>query len=156
MVSRSERRYPNPGSSERVFLSLLKKHGIPVGDYHLPAWVETAEGLQELLRSLFLVTPPTALILGEPSLAIGAWQFCSEQGLKVPRDVSLISMASDRSLDWCFPAVTCVNFDSDFVIQRIRNWAGNVAAGRADFEQSNIVATLEAGGTVGPALLDSK
>lgn len=65
LVVRRERRLPEPGRAERAFLEELQARGVPVGAFNLPDWEATRAGFHELLRSLFQVTPPTALIIDE-------------------------------------------------------------------------------------------
>ena len=60
---REDRRKPTPGFLERLFLDELEKHGIHTGAYHLPDWKDSAEGLQDLLNSLFRHTSPTAMLI---------------------------------------------------------------------------------------------
>lgn len=151
-ICRSERRLPNPGRSERLFLTMLDKNEIPVGDFNLPSWEETPEGLQELLCALFSVTPPTALIVDEPLYLMAVLQFLSEKGLQAPKDVSLFCLSADSCLDWCRPSVACIRWETGPIIRRVLRWANNVANRQEDFEQIDIPAILGTGGTIGPVL----
>ena len=151
MICRSERRKPGPGKSEQAFLDELAAQGITTGRYNLPDWEETREGLQELLASLFRVTPPTALIVGEGSLFIATQQFLARQRLRVPESVSLICMDTDPGFNWCLPAIAHIRWESGSIVRRIVHWAATVSRGGRDIRQTLTQAELIPGGTVGPA-----
>ena len=150
-ICRSERRFPDPGQSERMFLELLRQNDIPVGEYNLPDWEETAEGYHELLVSLFRVTPPTAIIVDEPNLLLATYQFLAELGLRVPEDVSLVSVNSDSFFHWCYPTVSSIHWDAGSVVRRAVKWASNVANGKEDLEQTSTPAQFVMGGTIAQA-----
>ena len=151
-ICRIERRKPTPGQLERKFLKVLTHANIPTGDYNLPDWEETAEGLQELLKSLFQVTPPTALIVDEASMLFGILQFLGEHGLQSPRDVSLLCIERDPKFDWCQTSVACLDWDIAMAIRRIVKWTENVGNGISDLRRSSTPAKFVNGGTIGPAL----
>lgn len=149
-VVRRVRRLPALGRSERAFLDELKARGVPVGEYNLPEWEENTEGLQELLRSLFRVTPPTALIIDEAPLFAATQQFLAGRGIRVPQQVSLVCTDADPSFTWCMPAISHIRWDSAPVIRRIVRWADGVSRGKKDLRQTFTPAEFVIGGTVGP------
>jgi len=152
LLCMGERRHPEPGASERAFLDTLEGHGIRTGSYNLPEWEESPAGLQTALDSLFQVSPPTALILGDSSTMYApVQQFLNRRGLRVPEDVSLVLTESMTDLAWCHPSVAHVMWDTRLVIRRIVRWAANVSRGKADVQQSLTPARFLEGGTVGPA-----
>lgn len=150
MLCHEERRVPEPGRTERAFLQELNAGGVLVGDYNLPVWDETVAGLQALLRSLFRVTPPTAMIIDTAPLFTAVQQFLAGRGLRVPRHVSLICTDADPTFVWCSPAVSHIRWDPDPVIRRVVRWAATVSTGRRDVKQSFTAAEFIRGGTIGP------
>ena len=151
MICRSERRKPNPGMTERILLQELTANRIPTSDYNLPDWEETKEGYHSLLSSLFRVTPPTAILLGDEAFFIATQQFFAKRGLRVPEQVSLLCIDSGSSFDWCMPTIAHIRWESAPVIRRIIQWATNVSKGRVDKKQTNTPAEFIPGGTLGPA-----
>ena len=151
LLARHMRRRPEPGRSERAFLGELEAHNIPFGDFNLPDWEETKEGYQELLSSLFRVTPPTALIIEEAPFFIATQQFLARVGLGVPEDVSLICADPDPAFSWCEPTVAHIRWDSRPVVRRLVRWAATVSRGGRDVRQDFVPAEFVEGGTVGPA-----
>ncbi len=145
-----ERRNPKPGASEQTFLDCLESHGIQTGAFNLPDWEGSLEGLQEILDSLFQLTPPTALILASPILYAAVFQFLARRGLRVPEDVSLISTDHHPELAWCDPPVSHIAWDTRPVVRRIVRWAGNISRGKRDVRQTLTPATFVEGGTIGP------
>lgn len=150
LMVRVVRRYPEPGTAERVFLGELAAHGIAPGRYHLPDWEESVTGFHARLESLFRVTPPTAMIIDEAPFFVAALQFCASRGLRVPQDVSLVCTDADPSFDWCQPSVAHIRWDSGPVVRRILRWARNVSRGRQDLRQTFTTAEFVPGGTIGP------
>ena len=151
LLTRRERRVPNPGPSERAFLDALTAHGIPAGDFNLPDWEETREGFQELLGSLFRVTPPTALIIQEAPFFVATLQFLGARGIRVPEEVSLVCTDPDPAFAWCTPPIAQIRWDTRLAVRRIVRWAANVSRGRRDVQQTSGAAEFVEGGTTGPA-----
>lgn len=149
LLTRPERRVPEPGRAERSFLEQLEMSGIQISSYNLPDWEGTAEGFQQCLVSLFEKTPPTALILSEPPMFFAAQQLLGNMGLRVPEDVSLVCTDDDWSFEWCRPTVAYIRWDYRLVRRRVVRWANNVAHGKEDRRQSFTKAEFVAGGTVG-------
>jgi DNA-binding LacI/PurR family transcriptional regulator len=150
LIVRRVRRLPMPGRSERAFLDELESHGLPVGDFNLPDWEENNEGLQQLLDSLFRVTPPTAMIIDEAPLFAAVQQFFAARGIRVPQQVSLICTDADPTFGWCKPSISHIRWDSGPVIRRIVRWAATVSTGHEDLKQTLTAAEFVPGGTVGP------
>ena len=150
-ICRSERRKPDPGITEQIFLEELASHGIPIGDYNLPDWEETREGFQQLLKSLFRVTPPTALLIDEPAIFAAAQQFLARRRILVPEEVSLVCLDPDHTFAWCVPPISHVRWDFGPVVRHIVRWAATVSRGGSDVKQTLTPAQFVPGGTIGPA-----
>jgi DNA-binding LacI/PurR family transcriptional regulator len=150
VVCRRGRRKPSLGDAEQAFLNELAAHGIATGDYHLPDWKETPEGLTALLKTLFRHNPPTALMMDEAPFAISAVQFLTQRGIRVPEDVSLIATDYDTTLDWCHPPVAHIRWDSEPIIRRIARWITTVRKGRADRRTVNFPARFVPSSSIGP------
>jgi DNA-binding LacI/PurR family transcriptional regulator/biotin operon repressor len=140
-----------PRLSEKAFLAVLESSGIATGDFNLPNWEETPEGLQKILTSLFRVTPPTAMIIDEVPLFSATQQFLAGRGIRVPQQVSLICTDPDPSFAWCIPTIAHIRWDAAPVVRRILRWAANVSHGKRDVRQTLVPAEFVPGGTVGQA-----
>ena len=151
MLCREERRKPEPGFLERVFLDELKAHGIATGSYNLPDWQENATGLNRALDKLFQHTPPTALIVGQPPIFLAVRQYLAQRGILAPRDISLICTDPDPGFDWYEPQISHIRWDAEPMLRRMIQWVDNVAHGRADRKISANQAVFVEGGTIGPA-----
>jgi DNA-binding LacI/PurR family transcriptional regulator len=150
LLVRQMRRLPKPGAVEQAFLDTLAEHGISPGPYHLPDWVDHAEGYHARLQSLFRHTPPTALIVDEVALFTAAQQFIGSKGLRVPEDVSLVSTDYDTSFEWCRPRISHIRWDTRPVVKRVVRWANHISRGKEDFRQTLTPAEFVEGGTIGP------
>lgn len=148
---REERRKPVPGLLEQAFLHELEAQGVPTGSYNLPDWEETRAGFRRLLDSLFLHTPPTALLIDTSWVTVATLQHFAALGIQSPRDVSLISMDPDPAFVWCDPVISHIAYDSRPWLRRIVHWAANVARGKDDRRTSFSLANFVEGGTIGPA-----
>ena len=150
MLAREERRKPYPGRFEQAFLDELKELGVATGPYNLPDWGDDIPGFHRCLDSLFLHTPPTAMILSEAHLFIAAQQHLARRGIVAPRDVSLICDDPDVAFSWCQPTVSHFRWDSRPIVSRVVRWVGNVVRGKEDRKQIFILAEFVEGGTIGP------
>ena len=150
MVVRQERRADGLGKIERALLAEMEAHGIRTGPYHLPDWEDSREGYHRLLDELFRVTPPSALILGEPFLFAAAKQHLSQRGILAPKHVSLVCTAPDPTFAWCLPSIAHIRYDIRSVLRRVVGWADNVVHGKNDRRKSFTKAEFVDGGTLGP------
>jgi DNA-binding LacI/PurR family transcriptional regulator len=150
-ICRRERRKPGPGRTERLLLDELATHGVTTSDYNLPDWEETPEGLQSLLTSLFHVTPPTALIVGEWTLFDATQQFLAKRGLRVPEQVSLVCQDPDPGFAWCIPTIAHIAWDPEPVVRLIVRWAAKAGRSGRDVKQTLTAAEFIPGGSIGPA-----
>lgn len=143
-------RFPVRGPGAESFLQRLAHHDLPASDFNLPDWEETPEGLQNLLNSLFQTTPPTALLLVEPSYTVATFAFLAKRGLRVPEDVSIISLMPDSVFLMRRPIIAHFEWPVVSHIRRITRWVQALALGRADHEVKSNAATFIPGGTIGP------
>lgn len=151
MLTREERRKPRLARAEQAFIDELEAAGIRTGDYNLPDWEESPEGLNQRLDELFRVSPPTALIFQETPLFIAARSHLSDQGVLAPRDVSLFVANPDPSFAWCRPIISHISWDYHQVVRRVVRWAENVARGKDDQRQTGTKTEFIEGGTIGKA-----
>jgi hypothetical protein len=150
LLARSQRRYPRPGYPERQFLRALGAAGIEAGDYHFPYWEETREGFHRCLESLFMGSPPSALLVQEPVLFAAVQQFLAARGIRVPQDVSLVCDDPNPSFAWQIPTVAHIHWEAAPCIRRLVRWAENSACGKDDHRHALVKARFVDGGTVGP------
>ncbi|MCX6854671.1 MAG: substrate-binding domain-containing protein, partial [Verrucomicrobia bacterium] len=141
---------PDLHPSAHAFLERMAFHGIPTSSFNKPAWEETAEGVHQLLSALFEATPPTALIALEPSVAMAAVLHLSQKGIRVPADVSVISMTEDSTFCYLQPTMTHFAWEIEPHIRRITRWVTDLARGRVDQKTTTIQASFIPGGTMGP------
>lgn len=141
----------HPGSMIQSYLDELKLQGLPSGSYNLPYWSHEKGSLQNCLKALFQVTPPTALIMDDPMLLPAVLQFLNERKLTIPGDVSLICLDGDPSFKWMDPPLYRLETDLQTSVRHAVRWVNRVAKGKADCRKHNTKAKLIPGGTVGPA-----
>lgn len=151
LIVRRIRRYPELGLFERAFVNELQRHKVPFSSFNLPDWEESREGFHELLRSLFRVTPPTALIIDEAPFFVAAQQYMAGRGIRVPQQVSMICTDADPAFEWCSPPISHICWDSGPVVRRVVRWAAAVSRGVDDRRHFSFPAEFVEGGTTGPA-----
>ncbi len=149
LMVREERRKPEPGFFERIFLDKLESCGIRTSTYNLPDWKDSPEDLQRILHSLFQHTPPTALIIGDVFLYFAVQQHLARLGLMVPEHVSLVCTDPSPYFDWCRPSVAHIAWDSNPVIRRVVKWAENISCGKDDRRKTTSQARFIDGGSIG-------
>lgn len=150
MLAREERRKPQLSRPEQAFIDELEAAGIATGDYNLPDWEESREGLGRLLFELFRFSPPTALIFQEAQLFAAVRYHLSDRGIIAPRDVSLLVADDDPSFVWCDPSPSRLHWDYHPAVRHVLRWAKNVAAGKEDLRKCGTESKFIEGGTIGP------
>jgi DNA-binding LacI/PurR family transcriptional regulator len=150
-VCPGEWRLPVPGRIVEIFRRELSAHAIPAGDYHVPDWTETSAGFQALLTSLFRVTPPTALIVDESSRAIAALAFLAQRRLRVPQDVSLVTLNLSPSLTWCQPPFAHFRCEVTPIIRHVVRWLAGAERGAAPGTQLDCPLAFDPGGSIAAA-----
>ena len=150
MISERVRREP-PGLPEQTVLNELERLGIKTSSYHLPDWGDTPGELRACLDSLFKVTPAQALSVGTPGICLGVRDHLQQRGIRIPRDVSLISIGNDVNFDWLHPQVARIEYDSDQLIRKCIQWLRSVERGKPSQQKSYVKAKLVDGGSIGPA-----
>jgi DNA-binding LacI/PurR family transcriptional regulator/DNA-binding transcriptional regulator YhcF (GntR family) len=151
MLTRPERRTPQPGWVERAVLAEMEGQGIPVGPYNLPDWDDTREGLHLCLDKLFRFTPPTAFLIDEASIFAATQHHLARQGILAPQHISLVCCDPDPVFAWFEPPVTHIRWDSRQMLRYIVRWVAGVAAGQNKRNQVHTPAELIEGGTIGPS-----
>lgn len=151
MLTREERRKPTVGLFEQRYLDELKRLGIEVGAYNLPDWENDRHSFHRCLDSLFRVTPPTALLLSEPFLFFATQQHLLTKGLIVPKDVSLVCLDDHPAFDWFVPEASLLRTDTLRCVNRVVQWAENVASKKEDIRETLVESDFIEGGTIGPA-----
>ena len=139
------------GHTEHAILDEMEKQGLQTGPYNLPSWENSREGFRQCLDSLFKHTPPSALLIEEPTHLFATLQFCGERGLRVPQDVSLVCFENPPSFALGKPAISNLHWDYHPMARRITRWANNVARGKEDQRQTRIKVEFIEGGSIGPA-----
>lgn len=145
---------PTPNTAALVFAKGMQAHGLSVTDYNLPNWVESSEGLEALLKGLFSATPPTALIVFAPSWTVATLGWLLRQGLRVPEDVSLISILPDPALSFWNPPVAHFQWLTAPHIHHALKWLRTLVEGKKTPGARPVAVTYVRGGTVGLARAD--
>jgi DNA-binding LacI/PurR family transcriptional regulator len=108
--------------------------------------------LERLLHSIFLITPPTALLFVEPESYIAALGFLGSRGLRIPQDISVLSMISSPIFRLMPKRPAHFKWPVEQHVRRVVRWVVAVANGAEDHDQIKFSATFNLGGTIGPAV----
>lgn len=151
-ITQSIHRKPTLSFAPQAFLDRLQHHGLkPDTKFTLPDWTETAEGLQRLLRALYFATPPTALLLHDPTQATPTLTFLAQRGLRVPEHVSVVNLLPDPALIWYRPELAHFEWPIPPHVHRAVRWVQAVARGKADTATVVCKAKFVLAGTIGRA-----
>lgn len=144
-------RGPIRSSRAKRFLFHLEATGIQTGDYNHPEWKESPEDFRNLLKSLFHVTPPTALICMADLYASAAISFLDRRSLRIPHDVSLICAQPLPCHDWQLLGLDLTRFlvDHEFGNRRVVRWLESVRQGRPEMDSRFSQARVHWGNTIG-------
>lgn len=149
-------RRPLPNPTCQALLTRLAHHGLPSSEYNLPAWEETPEGLAAVFTALFFATPPTALLLADPSYSSAARAWLGEHNRLVPQDVSFVNILHDPVFHLHHPPYATFDWPETGHLRRIQRWLKNLVTGHSDHESFIAHATFIPGGTISVARHRSK
>lgn len=94
--------------------------GEPDFSVHVMPENRTVESLiQAFSRALKLKDPPTAVIATRPRQAATAMTWLTSRGIRVPSQLSLVSLAHEPFLDYLVPAVSCYKIDPEGVSKQV-------------------------------------
>lgn len=150
-VSPESWRVPEFNKSAREFQSAMEENGHQFSTYNLPNWGCTPDGLENLLNSLFRVTPPTALLFVEPASCAGALGFLGRKGLLIPRDISILSMTTSPVFDLLPQRLAHFEWPIDSHVQRAARWVERIAMGKVENLETTFSAIFHPEETIGPA-----
>ncbi len=136
MLTRRERRHPDYGPIEKLFLEEMEARGITSGGYNIPEWEESAKGLRESLDNLFRLTPPSAIIVSDSALCLAIKNYLASHQGRDLRNVAMICTDYHSHFDWCAPNIAHFSWDSKPLVKRVVRWVNNVAAGKDDRRQN--------------------
>jgi DNA-binding LacI/PurR family transcriptional regulator len=149
MLSRGQLKKPM-GAIEKVFLEELEKHHVPHGDYNLPSWENSPDGLRKCIDSLFQITPPDAILVDDWIVYYAIQNYIGHQRGKAFREVLCICTDYHPSFGWCQPGVAHFHWNPLDVVQRVVHWVDNVAKGKDEKNQKLIKAKFIRGGSLLP------
>ena len=72
-------------------------------------------GYDEVKKVLELEEKPTAVIVGNDTMAIGAYKAISEAGFRIPDDISIIGFNDQPGSKYMIPALTTVRLTSEYL-----------------------------------------
>lgn len=151
LLIREHHRKPRPGRVGRAFLDELAAAGLSPGEYNLPNWEETPEGLQALLTELFRHTPPTAILADEVLFLTATHHYLAGRGIRVPRDVSLVCLDPDPTFNWCVPSIAHVAWNPEPWVRSVLRWAATIRRGGRNTRRMLTPSQFITGGSIGPA-----
>ncbi|BCU77924.1 substrate-binding domain-containing protein [Luteolibacter sp. LG18] len=97
------------GSSRVAALSPVFPEGLP------EAWLG-------YWKKLFASTRPTAVIVTKDLHFLSLQGFCTQHGIAIPRDVSVVCLESTDALAWCSPVPTRMRFPIEEAILYFKKW----------------------------------
>jgi LacI family transcriptional regulator len=104
------------GSMRRMlgYTTALEEHGLEVDQQLIQHCIPTVEGGRATAKDLILDNPEvTALFCFNDLIAIGALQYCHQQGRSVPGDMAIVGYDDIPMASWVTPTLTTlkVNFE---------------------------------------------
>lgn len=111
-----------------AFRDELSQAGIHAGNYHIPKWEYSESGFNELLKSLFSLTPPSALILDDARQFIATLSFFASNGISL-KSCKVMMLSGDSTYDWCHPRPGRFIYNESKLIQGLVRWVNNCSGG---------------------------
>lgn len=137
-----------------TFRAVLEEHGVVWDEaFHAPHWKDHAANFFPILGRMFAsAKAPTAfLTLGVRNL-LPVLTWLGHHRLRVPEDVSLISMIDDPLLEFLYPPITSYILDRDKLCHAAVDMALRVARSGKPFDQAQMIPMRRVEGrSTGPA-----
>lgn len=89
--------------------NVLREHGLEPGPY-VAGDYSMKSGYEAGLKLIDLNQPFTGIVVGTDTMAIGVLRALRERGLRVPEDVSVVSLDNAELASYTAPALTTVDF----------------------------------------------
>jgi len=134
----------------------LEALGIPTGSYNLPCIEANPESLYQCLDALFLVTPPTALMIETPTMLHATQLYLSQRGIFSPQHISLVCTNTVSEHDWFRPTIAHLDWDHRLVVRCALRWAEDISRGKKNHRQTLTKTRFVDGGTLAPVPRDGK
>jgi len=107
--------------------------------------------MRRCLRRVWRLRPPTAVITISWFEYLAAFSFLQQQGLRIPKDVSLVCLSDDPTAAWMTPEPARFVHDSSRVAEVLADWVSSppsFAEDRAPFIE--VASHWVQGGSLGP------
>lgn len=140
LLTRGDKHPSKLGLTERIFLEELDKRNIRHGAYNLPEWENSPAGLRHCLKSLFQVTPPTAIFADDWMLYYAIQTLLIRERGPEYRYVSCISMAFHSSFVWSESRIPHFRWDPEEIVRQSIRWVNNVSRSKEDTKQKLVKA----------------
>ena len=90
---------------------------------YCPVFQETVPAVwQTYWADSFAILHPTAVICLHEKWLFSLYGFCAARGLRIPQDVSVLSMTSSESLAWCHPRPVCMRYPDHRSVACFKSW----------------------------------
>jgi|GEM_PF-3521883 len=91
---------------------------------------------------------PTAVVVTEDVHLLSLYGFCAHHGIRIPQDLSVISINYERHFEWCQPRPTMLRFPNRKALAHFKEW---MAGGLRPIGKHFLDMDLIEGESVGPA-----
>lgn len=99
------------------------RHPCYTGENLVPEFPESvAEAWPGYWRRCFAGLKPTAIILREESHLLSLYSYCSNHGIRIPDDLSVILLSHDERLEWLQPKPVMAHYPYAKAINHFRSW----------------------------------
>jgi DNA-binding LacI/PurR family transcriptional regulator len=101
------------------------------------------EAWQQYWKKTFATVRPTAIILTDDIHYLSLCGYCFRNGIRIPKDLSVVCLESTEHLEWCDPVPTRMRYPIDAAVRHFRKWirGGCVSIGKKTLP----LETIEAG-----------
>ena len=99
------------------------RHGLPLLSDYCPVFSERVPAAwQSYWKKLFAGVRPTAIILLDDIRVVSLYGYCSQHGISIPGDVSVVCLESTEHLEWTSPVPTRMRFPIHSATGYFKKW----------------------------------
>lgn len=68
---------------------------------------------------------PSAVVVQTEAQLLSLYGFCTRSKIRIPADLSVVLMASNPLMEWCYPRPTMMVSPNDYIIKQFKQWLAN-------------------------------
>ena len=122
---------PSDGGCDQIWQSILEGlRAEAAGKPHTGIWEDYCPRFSERVpeawsgywRMAFASLKPTAVIVFEDTALLSIYSHCHASGLRIPRDLTVVSMSYEARFEWLIPRPVMMRYSAKLAVAHFQRW----------------------------------